>query len=73
MQRVLLIEDDEISMRYIADAVSLIPLHVDECRNFTEAKTLLETSFYDLIISDINLPDGNLSLNKSKKWRLVLK
>lgn len=60
MQRVLLIEDDEISMRYIADAVSLIPLHVDECRNFTEAKTLLETSFYDLIISDINLPDGNL-------------
>lgn len=60
MDRVIIIEDDEISLHFIAEAVALLPLHVDECRNFTEAKTLLETSFYDLIISDIHLPDGNL-------------
>ena len=60
MNRMMLIEDDEISLRFIAEALALLPLHVDECRNFREAKILLETSFYDLIISDIHLPDGNL-------------
>lgn len=60
MQRILLIEDDEISMRYIADALALLPVLIDECRNFSTAKMNLETTFYDLIISDIHLPDGIL-------------
>lgn len=60
MYRVMLIEDDEISLRFIAEALALLPVQVDECCNFTEAKVLLESSFYQLIISDIHLPDGNL-------------
>ncbi len=60
MERILLIEDDEISLRFIADALALLPVLVDECHNFTVAKMHLETSFYDLIISDIHLPDGIL-------------
>lgn len=60
MKRVLLIEDNEISLRFIADAIVLLPVQVDECRSFTEAKAMLEQFFYDLILSDIHLEDGNL-------------
>jgi CheY-like chemotaxis protein len=60
MKRVMLIEDNEISLRFIADAVALLPVQVDECRSFTEAKAMLEQNHYDLILSDIHLEDGDL-------------
>lgn len=60
MKRIMLIEDDEISLRFMADALALLPVQVDECRSFAEARTQLQQYFYDLILCDIHLGDGNL-------------
>jgi DNA-binding response OmpR family regulator len=57
--RILIIEDHEptrfLRRRLLRDA----GYKVAEAANVTEALLLLETYRYDLILSDLNLPDGN--------------
>lgn len=60
MKSVMLIEDDEISLYFMTEAISLLPVQLYTCKSFAEAKTSLQQHQFDLIISDINLGDGCL-------------
>lgn len=60
MKSVMLIEDDEISLYFMTEAISLLPVQLYTCKSFAEAKTALQQHQFDLIISDINLGDGSL-------------
>jgi HPt (histidine-containing phosphotransfer) domain-containing protein len=59
MKTVMLIEDDEISLYFMTEAISLLPVQLYTCKSFAEAKASLQYQV-DLIISDINLGDGCL-------------
>lgn len=60
MKSVMLIEDDEISLYFMTEAISSLPVQLYTCKSFAEAKISLRQHQFDLIISDINLGDGCL-------------
>lgn len=60
MKRVLVIEDDDISRRFMTEALSLLPLESQSCAGFAEAHSLLRRQHFDLVVSDINALDGSL-------------
>lgn len=60
MKSVMLIEDNEISLYFMTEAISLLPVQLYTCKSFAEAKTEFQNQQFDLIISDINLGDGSL-------------
>ncbi len=60
MKTVLLIEDDEISQAYMAQAIALLPANCITCSSFSEAHELCHNTTIDLIISDLNTADGSL-------------
>lgn len=60
MKTVLLIEDDEISQAFMAQAIALLPANCITCSSFSEAHELCHNTTIDLIISDLNTADGSL-------------
>ena len=58
--RILLIEDDEISRAFLAEALSAADCEVTACSGFTEALTHCNHGRFELIVSDIQLEDGSL-------------
>ncbi len=56
--RILLIEDDNVSLFVASEILSRLTAMVDMARDVEEANERLNTTAYDLVISDINLPDG---------------
>jgi len=60
MKRILIIEDDEISRKFMVEAISLLPAEWLACSGFSEARSLCLTHRFDLLISDINTVDGSL-------------
>ena len=59
MKHILLLEDDESLGRGIAMALESSQLAVSRCICLAQAEELLETGRFDLLILDINLPDGS--------------
>jgi two-component system sensor histidine kinase BarA len=55
---ILLIEDDNVSLFAAAEILSHLTAMVDIARDVEEAKEHLATTPYDIVICDINLPDG---------------
>jgi DNA-binding NarL/FixJ family response regulator len=55
--KILLIEDEEYLLENISEYLKLHHYHVDACKNANEALELLEISSYDLILSDIMMPE----------------
>lgn len=60
MTAILLIEDDEISRAYLGEAIGRLPVRWQACAGFREAAEALANARFDLIVSDLNLPDGDL-------------
>lgn len=60
MNRILIIEDDEISQSFMAQAVAPLPVTCSTCSGFTHARRLCQDMRFDLIISDVNAADGSL-------------
>lgn len=56
--RILLIEDDNVSLFAASEILSRLTAMVDMARDVEEANERLTTTTYDLVIADINLPDG---------------
>ncbi len=56
--RILLIEDDNVSLFAASEMLSRLTTMVDMARDVEEANERLSTTAYDLVIADINLPDG---------------
>ena len=59
MYHLLLIEDDGALGRGIRLALEGGGLEVTVCRSLSEGRRALESGAFDLLILDINLPDGN--------------
>ncbi len=59
MQRVLVVEDSQTMREWIAAALEEIdrPLKVDLAASGFEALRLLPRQLYDLVVTDINMPD----------------
>lgn len=58
LHRLLLIEDDTVSARYLCDALSALPAAVDHARSLAAATALVQHTHYTLWLVDANLPDG---------------
>lgn len=58
MTKILLIEDDPIISKSLQIALELEGFNVDHKTNLHDAKLVLMDKKYDLILLDINLPDG---------------
>lgn len=59
MNKVLIIEDDMALGQGICLALQSEVLTATLCRTLTEARKLQETERFDLLLLDVNLPDGN--------------
>ena len=59
MDTVLIIEDDHALAQGLTRALSTDQIQAECCATLREAKKLLAGQNYDLVILDINLPDGN--------------
>ena len=59
MQELLLVEDDDALGRGIRLALEGGGLRVTVCRTLAEGRRTLEDGAFDLLILDVNLPDGN--------------
>jgi len=72
--KILLIEDDIDIAASIADYLEYQAMNVDFAYSVQQAKSLLEDTTFDLIIMDINLPDGNgIALCKELKQEYKVK
>lgn len=60
MIRILLIEDDDVSRAFLAEALGGAGSVVLSCRGFTDALRHCACERFDLIVSDIHLGDGSL-------------
>ena len=59
MDTILIIEDDHALAEGLTRALSTDQIQVSSCATLREANKLLAGQSYDLVILDINLPDGN--------------
>ena len=59
MHELLLVEDDDALGRGICLALEGGGLEVTVCRSLAEGRRTLEDGAFDLLILDVNLPDGN--------------
>lgn len=59
MDTVLIIEDDHALAQGLTRALSTDRIQAESCATLREARKLLAGQNYDLVILDINLPDGN--------------
>lgn len=57
--KILLVEDDIDVAASIAEYLEYHGITIDFAYNTAQAKSLLEAQSFDLIVMDINLPDGN--------------
>lgn len=58
-KRAIVIDDDPTIVDYLSDILLTFKYSVDEVRDKKESLKLLSTNYYDLIIIDIKLPDGD--------------
>lgn len=58
-KRAIIIDDDPTIVDYLSDILMTFKFVVDEVRDKSESLQLLKSNFYDLIIIDIKLPDGD--------------
>lgn len=59
MKKILLIEDDYALSNGIVIALKTEDTGFEQCYDLTTAKKYVSNESYDLIILDLNLPDGN--------------
>lgn len=59
MKQILIAEDDRTLSGGIALALQTEELKLTQCQNISSARTQLANAAFDLLILDINLPDGN--------------
>lgn len=59
MKKIMLVEDDKSLSNGITIALQSQYIDIVQCYNIMSAKNRLEKDIFDLLILDINLPDGN--------------
>lgn len=56
---VLVVEDNEATLAFLADNLTADGYEVLDCRSLSDAEGLLRTAFPDVAIVDLGLPDGD--------------
>ena len=70
MKHILLLEDDEVLGRGIAMALESAERTVTRCASLAQGNEVLKNQRFDLLILDVNLPDGSgLNLLRSLRSR----
>lgn len=59
MSKILIVEDDKALNNGIAFNLQFDGLEVEQAYNLSEAKRIIDNNEIDLIIQDVNLPDGS--------------
>lgn len=59
MKNILIIEDDSVLTAGLCRALSFDEYRSTGCYCLREARVFLQNNYYDLIVLDVNLPDGN--------------
>lgn len=59
MKNILVIEDDSALTMGLCRALSSDEIHTSGCHCLREAGIMLQKKSYDLVLLDVNLPDGN--------------
>ena len=59
MGQILLVEDHEVLHRFLCDAIEQAGHEADCVKTRREAELALSSRHYDLLISDLRLPDGS--------------
>ncbi len=59
MKNILIIEDDSALTAGLCRALASDECRSAGCHCLREARKLLQSNFYDLVVLDVNLPDGN--------------
>lgn len=59
MQRILLIEDDKVLSDGVLLALKSDKISVEQCFSIKTARGRMAEEIYDLLLLDVNLPDGN--------------
>lgn len=59
MKRILVVEDDRALGDGLCLALKDPEAEIALCRTLSEVRTILETECFDLLVLDVNLPDGN--------------
>ncbi len=59
MRRILLVEDDAVIGRSLSISLSLEGYNITIATTLRQAKELLSNQVFDLVLLDVNLPDGN--------------
>ncbi|MGL4738928.1 MAG: response regulator transcription factor [Cellulosilyticaceae bacterium] len=73
MSQLLIIEDDQALSHGIALALQNTDMQIAQCYDLTTARIRLSEASFDLIILDLNLPDGNgLDLLREIKQKMSL-
>lgn len=57
-KRLLLIEDNPISLEFLHEALQLLELKVDKASDLATANVLAQQFRYDLLLCDVHLPDA---------------
>jgi CheY-like chemotaxis protein len=57
--KLLLVEDDDTSAAFLAQALALLPAHVDRAASIAQARELSRGTRHDLWLVDAHLPDGD--------------
>jgi CheY-like chemotaxis protein len=65
--KVLLVEDNEFTSSAMAEVLEVLGHQVDVATNVSEALALAKNETFDLLISDIGLPDGS-GLDVARAW-----
>lgn len=77
MQHILLLEDDRTLAHGIQLALQTERIQMTICYTIAEARRMIELHTYDLLILDVNLPDGNgmdfmCEVKKNKSMPVIL-
>lgn len=59
LHKIMIVEDDKALLNGIALALKCVDMEVVPCHNIKSAQTRLAGVNFDLVILDVNLPDGN--------------
>lgn len=59
MMKVLLIDDDEMTINLYSQCLSRLSFSIESCQNFSHALQQIHTQAFDLYLIDVNLPDGD--------------
>ena len=69
--KILVVEDERELLESIGEGLELDGYYVDLCDNGPEALAMAEVESYDLILLDLNLPDGPRAFGASRRGGLA--